>query len=102
MAQDLFGSIEKLRPKIALQLYIYDRLVSSEYSGKKIVNSIYQPNRLFIKDIENIELCDAFLEIMEQKLSELLKELADVSVPFVRSKDPDSCKYCDFKTICGR
>ena len=102
VAQDLFGSIEKLRPKIALQLYIYDRLVSSEYSGKKIVNSIYQPNRLFIKDIENIELCDAFLEIMEQKLSELLKELADVSVPFVRSKDPDSCKCCDFKTICGR
>lgn len=102
VVDSLFGEKEDGRPSIALQLYIYDRLVAEEYKSKKIINSIYQPNRLFIRDIENVELCQEFIDKMGDRLSNMLKDLADTSIPFRKSKDPNSCKFCDFKAICGR
>ena len=47
------------RPKIALQLYLYDRFIQSDerYCNCNIINTIYQPTRLHVKDVENISLC---------------------------------------------
>lgn len=100
----LFGSNNKKRPKIALQLYLYDRLVGDDprVKGRNIVNSIYQTNRLFINEVENVALNDKFCALMEESLDGLLEEISDVSVPFSRTEDKDTCKWCDFKMICGR
>lgn len=100
----LFGPDNEKRPKIALQLYLYDRFVSSDpaFAGNSLVNSIYQTSRMFIKSVENVRLNDTFNALMEERLGALLEEIADCSVPFRRTADAKTCGYCDFKSICGR
>lgn len=100
----LFAEDSKERPKIALQLYIYDRFVSEDkkYSDKAIVNSIYQPSRLHVKEVENVSLNSKFCDLMKKSLSDMLAEISDVSRPWTRTSNPKVCEYCDFKMICGR
>lgn len=110
----LFGPDNRKRPNIALQLYLYDRLLvdgrptdgfgiaAEAASGKKIVNSIYQTQRLFVKPVENVELNPVFNSLMASHLDALLAEISDPDVPFSLTDDADTCRYCDFKTICGR
>lgn len=100
----LFGCDNKKRPKIALQLYIYD-LIAPTIVGKDkdIVNSIYHTGRLFVKDVEEVSLCDSFCNLMNERLKQLLDEISDTSKPFTRTADIEhTCKNCDFKQICGR
>lgn len=100
----LFGPDNEKRPKIALQLYLYDRFISSDpaFEGYSFVNSIYQTSRLFVKSVENVRLNETFNALMEERLSALLEEIGDCSVPFRRTSDVNTCKYCDFKSLCGR
>ncbi len=100
----LFGDDNGKRPKIALQLYLYDRYVSSDpaFAGCTFVNSIYQTSRLFVRNVENITLNGRFNSLMETRLEELLSEISDCSVPFRRTSDLRTCTWCDFKSICGR
>ena len=110
----LFGPDNRKRPNIALQLYLYDRLLlegspaggvgitAEAAAGKNIVNSIYQTQRLFVNPVENVRLNPVFNSLMSERLLALLDEMADTSLPFRRTEDTDTCKYCDFKTICGR
>lgn len=104
VVEKLFGEKEQGRPKIALQLYLYDRFIAKEkeYAGKEIVNSIYQTSRLFVKDIEEVRLVPKFTSLMNDALEELLKKLADPAKPWERTQDVKTCEYCDFKMICGR
>jgi len=100
----LFAERVPKRPKIALQLYLYDRLVAGDKAleGCRIVNSIYQTSRLFVREVENVSLNGRFLSLMAERLDGLLAELADLSVPFRRTADAKTCSYCNFKNICGR
>lgn len=100
----LFGDDNAKRPKIALQLYLYDRMVENhpECRGRRIVNSIYQTSRLFVRDVESVAVGGTFQTLMEERLHALLSELADTSVPFSRTEDTRTCDWCDFKNICGR
>lgn len=100
----LFGDDEGKRPKIALQLYLYDRFIAGDENirGLRVVNSIYQTSRLFVRQVENVALCGSFYELMDGKLAGLLAEIDDLSVPFSRTSDLKTCAYCDFKMICGR
>ena len=100
----LFGPDNAKRPKIALQLYLYDRMVADhpDCRGKRIVNSIYQTSRLFVRDVESVAVGGTFQGLMEERLHALLAELADTSVPFSRTEDLRTCAWCDFKNICGR
>ncbi len=100
----LFGPDNAKRPKIALQLYLYDRMVENhpECRGRRIVNSIYQTSRLFVRDVESVAVGGTFQTLMEERLHALLSELADTSVPFSRTEDTRTCDWCDFKNICGR
>lgn len=104
VVEKLFGEKEHGRPKIALQLYLYDRFVAKDrrFAGKGIVNSIYQTSRLFVKEVEEVCLVPEFTELMNVALEEKLKELADPGVPWRRTGDARACEYCDFKMICGR
>ena len=94
----------KPRPKIALQLYIYDKMVASDKSleGSVFVNSIYKPSRLFVRSVETVRLDDTFMSLMDDAVCALLSEIADTSVPFSRTDDDKVCKWCDFKNICCR
>ena len=101
----LFGQDNSKRPKIALQLYLYDRFISKngELShGKRIVNSIYQTSRLFVNEVENVSLNETFCNLMDERLSELLKQISDTGEPWRRTPDTRTCEWCDFKMICGR
>ena len=100
----LFGDDNSKRPKIALQLYLYDRFVAGDAAlkGCRIVNSIYQPSRLFVKEVESVAVGGRFLTLMEERLHGLLGQLADPAVPFRRTEDAKTCQWCDFKNICGR
>ena len=100
----LFGPDGKDRPKIALQLFLYGMLVGSDrrFSGKNMVNSIYQTSGLFVNPVEDVPVCDTFKALMEERLSSMLDEIADTSVPFSRTADKTACTWCDFKMLCGR
>lgn len=104
VVEKLFGPDNGKRPKIALQLYLYDRFVAKdpEVKGCRIVNSIYQTSRLFVREIETVALNGRFLSLMAERLDGLLAEIADLSVPFRRTDDAKTCQWCDFKNICGR
>lgn len=106
VVQKLFAKDIKYtdRPKIALQLYLYDRMVAGkkEYRDYRFVNSIYQPGRLFRTPVQNVEVSDRFFSLMATALSELIAEILDPEMPFTRTGVQDNCKYCDFKKICGR
>ena len=100
----LFGEKSAKRPKIALQLFLYDMFVGDDprLKGWTRVNSIYQTSRLFVSPVQSVPLSSRFCELMKSSLSGMLKELADTAVPFRRTEDRKTCAYCDFKTICGR
>ena len=104
VVDSLFGDDNSKRPKIALQLYLYDRFVSSDrrFKDMETVNSIYQTSRLFVKDVENVALEPKFCGLMEERLDALLAEIEDTGKPWERTADRKTCEYCDFKMICGR
>ena len=100
----LFGPKYAGRPKIALQMYLYDVFCrnSGLCKGEGIVNVIYPPAGLFTDPVKEDPVSEEFMRLTEEKLHGLLAEIASVDVPFVRTSDPDACKYCDFRMICGR
>ena len=104
VVEALFGPDDSKRPRIALQLYLYDRFIAGDPAARdcRIVNSIYQPSRLFVQGVEQVAVGSRFLTLMEERLHGLLAEIADPSVPFRRTEDANTCKNCDFKNICGR
>ena len=104
VVEKLFGPDNGKRPKIALQLYLYDRFIADDpaFRGSRIVNSVYQTSRLFVHGVESITPGGVFRSLMEEGLHRLLAEIADPAVPFRRTDDGNTCKWCDFKNICGR
>lgn len=99
----LFGEDESKRPKIALQLYLYDTMARKIIGNEKIFNSIYQVHKFFRKGVENITESRKFNELMKVRLEELLSEIADPLNPWLKAVPGSKCcEYCDFKNICGR
>lgn len=104
IADKLFGESNKGRPKIALQLFIYGLLAEADNSlkGQTVVNSIYSTGRLFTSPIQDVEQSVEFFNIVKERLKGLLAEITDTSVPFRHTQDQPTCKWCDFKAICGK
>ena len=104
IAEALFGDDNKKRPKIAFQLFLYDYLAAGSpvTEGKVVVNSIYQPARLFTEEIRNVPMSRVFNREVEERLHGLLSDIKDPSRPWKRTDDKDTCSWCDFKMICGR
>ena len=104
VVEKLFGQVNKDRPKIALQLYLYDVMMASDkrVAGLRMENSIYQTTEIFRGIPRSIPRSAVFCNLMKEKLTGLLAELQDRDIPWKRCDDKDTCKYCDFKTICGR
>ena len=108
VAEALFGDEDSKRPKISLQLFLYDALsrhsdnTREKLRGKTIKNSIYSVSHLFKEPLQDTPLSKAFSAEVSKALKEELDRMTDVSVPFRRTGDRDACSYCDFKNICGR
>ena len=104
IADKIFTPDVKDRPKIALQFYIYDLLVGArpEVKGRDICNCVYSTSALFTKAPMTVPRNETFFNAVSEHLGRLLEEMYDTSVPFRRTEDENVCKYCDFKTICGR
>ena len=103
VVEALFGDKNEKRPKIALQLYLYDLLVSDHYGKpvRELTNAIYSTSRLMASPVRDVPSSGAFTSLMEERLKGLLSELVDPSVPFRRKAESRVCEYCDFKTLCG-
>ena len=86
------------------QLFLYGLFASKdpEFKGKTLVNSIYATTRLFSEPLEDRPQSPEFLRLTSERLKKMLDEIVDVSKPFRRTTEQDTCEYCDFKNICGR
>ena len=104
VVEALFGDNNQKRPRIAFQLFLYDLLAAGdpENEGTVIVNSIYQPAKLFTEGVKNVPACTAFNEAVEERFHGLLAEIRDKDVGWRRTSDSKTCSWCDFKMICGR
>lgn len=104
VADKLFGPSNTGRPKIALQLYLYDQFAHEGllHPGEKVINSIYSTAKLLTTSLPDVEESAAFSDTVKQKLHETLSEIADTSIPWKRTEDKHVCAMCDFRSICGR
>ena len=102
VADAVFGDDNARRPKIALQLYIYDKAMADEAGDRAIDNSIYSTRGLFTGAPATCPAEPAFIRAMDERLAELLGQMSDPDIPFRRTEDVSVCGYCDFKSICGR
>lgn len=104
IASRIFEPDVKDRPKIALQFYIYDLLLSSrpEVQGREIYNCVYSTSRIFTDSPVTVPVNRKFYDAVSGKMKDLLDEMYDISVPFRRTDDRNICRYCDFNKICLR
>ncbi len=100
----LYGDDNSKRPKIAFQLFLYDLMCRDEFvaKGSRLVNVICPPARLFTDPVKEVPVSQVFSDLMEEKLSSLLKEMTSLDVPFRRTDDEKTCSWCDFRMICGK
>ncbi|MBQ2172322.1 MAG: PD-(D/E)XK nuclease family protein [Bacteroidales bacterium] len=102
VVEQLFAPDSKSRPKIALQLFLYDHMVEGTAGAARLVNSIYSTARLFSQPLPDVPVCAEFSRLAMDGVIGLLNEITDLNVPFRRTEDTKTCEWCDFKAICGR
>lgn len=90
--------------KAALQFYIYGKMLKEVGLAEegRMYNSLYSTSEIFkgspVMYPESTEFCS----LMDKRLEGILSELKNSKVPFMRTSEPEACRYCDFKMICGR
>lgn len=102
VADAAFGEDNDKRPKIAIQLYLYDVLIRKAHKTEAIENVIYQTTSLFSEGIKSAPMNETFVKEMGTRLEECLKGLLDIDKPWTKTTHAKTCSYCDFKDICGR
>ena len=104
VADKLFGESNVGRPKIALQMWLYDKFAANGIlrPGEKLVNSIYATNGLLTKPLQDMPESPAFIQEMDGRVKLMLEDIADTRKPWMRTTDKKTCATCDFRTICGR
>ena len=105
VVEKLFAPESRKRPKIALQLFVYGLFAHSDpdlLASRKLVNSIYSTAWLYTRDLPEVAESPVFLRLMRERLRILLEEMVNPEIPFRRTQDGNTCRWCDYKTICGR
>lgn len=100
VVEKLFSPVNKGRPKIALQLFLYDYF--ARHYSMPLVNAIYSTSRLYVGDMPEVPESKEFSRLTGERLKEMLREMVNLNVPFRRTQEADTCAICDFKNICGR
>ena len=90
--------------KAALQFYIYGKMIKEIGIAEEghMYNSLYSTSEIFKGYPQMFPESTKFCRMMDERLEGILAELKNSKVPFVRTGEPDACRYCDFKMICGR
>ena len=90
--------------KAALQFYIYGKMIKEIGIAEEghMYNSLYSTSEIFKGYPQMFPESTKFCRMMDERLEGVLAELKNSKVPFVRTGEPDACRYCDFKMICGR
>lgn len=90
--------------KAALQFYLYDSFVARDghYGSLRRTNAMYAMNDLFRHPVETWPESPEFVKLMDRGLAALLDEIVDCTKPFVRASVPQTCKYCDYRMLCGK
>ena len=100
---------QRTHPKAIMQLMLYANAFAQKenYEGK-ITPLIYKFRSMAKEDIGLIKIkkeqLDDYRDINDEFLTELAKiidEIFDPSKSFDAKPDPDHCKYCQFKELCG-
>ncbi len=104
IVEKLFAPPGTARPKIALQLFLYDYYLHQDpaFSGKVLVNSIYSTVQLYTQALKDQPESQEFSRLARERLEQTLDQLVNPDIPFQRTEKPQSCSLCDFKTLCGR
>lgn len=109
---ELFDNSGKKRPKGIMQLMLYSS-VFSQYRPSECGNGI-EPQlyrlRSFSKPLlepityNGAPLTDTrpLIDEFNAEMSEVIKELFDLDVPFRQSETDKECKFCSFKQLCNR
>ncbi len=71
------------------------------YAGK-MHRDDYSPLIVDRKTGRSIDRYSEYAEEFEQTLGDSLRTLFDRDTPFTQCDDANTCRYCDFKTICKR
>ena len=105
VVQKLFERCKRERPKIALQLFLYDMFVLSGQNAPQIenlFNCMYSLPRMKSGGIAEAIVNPEFCDLVKDNLRDVLAEISNPQLPFSRTDDLKTCEHCDFKTICGR
>jgi hypothetical protein len=100
-----FSNAEKVK---GVQLLLYAWMLAGELkSFQNIEAGIYSMRKLSaglstLKIGENTGLKSDEAEKLTEKIGLLLKEMLDEKTAFTQTTDLDTCKYCNFKSICLR
>ena len=103
VADKLFGPANDGRPKIALQLFLYDELARRDLGIREpLVNAVYSTGRLYGEAAPEGPESAEFSRLAAEGLQNMLAEITDPSVPWERKGDDKTCSWCPFKSLCGR
>jgi hypothetical protein len=59
-------------------------------------------NGQFDLQIDNSELNNSFEDVCARYIEDFLAELFNKEIPFTQCEKIDTCRICDFKSICKR
>ncbi|MBN2681018.1 MAG: PD-(D/E)XK nuclease family protein [Bacteroidales bacterium] len=112
--ESLFAREEK-RNKAVFQTFLYAEMVLENEKTDFLQPAIFRVKDVYSENFSNFiqigsnkqktEISDykPYRESFIQKLDELIDEIFDTEIPFDQvSMEMDICKYCPYKTICGR
>ncbi|MBQ0087344.1 MAG: PD-(D/E)XK nuclease family protein [Bacteroidales bacterium] len=104
--EKLFDRTIEKRPSIAFQLYFYALLMKYRKGGEQGVaysQCIYSLRSIFSTAPEAKLIDPEKLDLFEERLSGLIREIYDPSVPFTSRKESGKvCEYCNFKNLCQK
>lgn len=97
--------------KTGFQALFYANLFNKHNPNKKVGAGIYGMKEMnkgvsYLNSNGNNKIpgpvSEELLMEFEKNLQVLLEELFDTTIPFRQTEDWDRCKYCSFKSMCGR
>ncbi|MDH6344272.1 hypothetical protein M2480_002184 [Parabacteroides sp. PFB2-12] len=112
----LFDLEEKKRPKAVMQVFMYGWMYTQQpiAAGRKIQPGIYAMRNIFKADFSPtiikkegrssapIEDFADYKEEFETAMRDCLDTIFDDQTPFIQTPTEDACRYCQFKSICGK
>lgn len=93
--------------KLNLQLILYVLLVSEYYPDLQypVKAGIFRM-RQFDEEVawlnDGYPLENSYLEKFKSRLIELVDDIFNASKSFDQTKDPENCRFCDYRQLCGR